>query len=267
MAGDWIKMQSNLWTSPKIVRIMSATKADKCRVVGALFRVWCLFDEHTEGGFLEGYTFFLLDDELRIDGFSQAMSDVGWLEEVDGEGLQVPDFSDHMGQSAKKRAQDSKRKKEGRKKSENKAEKKRTREEKRREDIKTYYADLLEAYNCLDKPNMLSFTDNRKKHFAARCLDDYSRDLDWWLNLVRDIPNHKAAMDGDWFNFEWLIKSENNLTKFIEGKYRKGFSSPEQKRDLSQKSDSQLMAMCEELSISTVGKTRWQMIDSLEARS
>lgn len=134
MAGDWIKMQGNLWTNPKVVRIMSATKADRCRVIGALFRVWCLFDEHTEDGILEGYTKFLLDDELRIDGFSEAMESVDWLIDNNGESLQVPDFDDHMSKSAKKRAQDTKRKREGRKMSASQADKNTTREEKRREE-------------------------------------------------------------------------------------------------------------------------------------
>jgi hypothetical protein len=134
MAGDWIKMQGSLWTNPKVVRIMSATKADKCRVIGALYRVWCLFDEHTEDGMLQGYTKFVLDDELRIDGFSEAMESVGWLIDVEGDGLQVPDFNDHMSKSAKKRAQDTKRKREGRKVSASQTDKSKTREEKRREE-------------------------------------------------------------------------------------------------------------------------------------
>ena len=134
MAGDWIKMQGNLWTSPKVVRLMSACKADKCRIVGGLFRYWCLFDEHTEDGLLEGYTKFLIDDELRIDGFADALEEIGWLIEIEGVGLQVPDFDDHMSKSAKRRAQETKRKRDARKTSASKADKNGTREEKRREE-------------------------------------------------------------------------------------------------------------------------------------
>ncbi len=136
MAGDWIKMQGNLWTSPKVVRIMSACKADKCRIIGALYRTWCLFDEHTVDGKLEGYTKFLLDDELRLEGFSDALESIGWLIDLGDEGLQVPDFDEHMSKSAKRRAQENKRKRDSRKMSASNADKKRTREEKRREYIK-----------------------------------------------------------------------------------------------------------------------------------
>lgn len=134
MAGDWIKMQGSLWTSPEVVRIMSATKADKCRVIGALFRAWCLFDEHTSDGYLSGYTTFLLDDEVRIEGFTDAMIAIGWMQDDDGKGLQAIDFNVHMSKSAKKRAQDTKRKQESRKMSASEADKSGTREEKRREE-------------------------------------------------------------------------------------------------------------------------------------
>lgn len=244
MAGDWIKMQGNLWTNPKVVRIMSATKADRCRVIGALFRVWCLFDEHTEDGILQGYTKFLLDDELRIDGFSEAMESVGWLIDNDGESLQVPDFDDHMSKSAKKRAQDTKRKREGRKMSASQADKNTTREEKRREEKninnstsvwcseqREKISGLYNEFTKGKKPKFSKWSQSRIDHLKARCKDK-ERDLDWWLELIQDIPNHQAAMDGDWFGLDWLLKSEDNLIKFCEGKYKQSFkrgNSNEQK--------------------------------------
>ena len=50
MAGDWIKMRVDLSTSPKVVRISSALRADRLRVIGGLHAVWCLFDVHSEDG-------------------------------------------------------------------------------------------------------------------------------------------------------------------------------------------------------------------------
>lgn len=50
MAGDWIKMRSDLLTHPKVVRISSALKTDRLRTIGALFSAWCLFDAHSEDG-------------------------------------------------------------------------------------------------------------------------------------------------------------------------------------------------------------------------
>ncbi|WP_374520343.1 hypothetical protein [Hydrogenophaga sp.] len=137
MAGDWIKMRSDLFTHPKVVRISSALKADTLRTVGGLMSVWCLFDAHSTDGHLDGYTPDVLDDHLRWPGFSRAMVQVGWLETDGDDALVLPRFDTHNGQSAKRRAQDADRKREVRKTSASDADKKRTREEKRREEINT----------------------------------------------------------------------------------------------------------------------------------
>lgn len=135
MAGDWIKMRSDLFTHPKVVRISSALKADTLRTVGGLMSAWCLFDAHSIDGKLEGYTAETLDAHLRWPGFAAAMIAVEWLAD-DGETLALPDFDTHNGASAKRRAQDADRKRSVRNSSASDADKKRTREEKRREEKK-----------------------------------------------------------------------------------------------------------------------------------
>ncbi|MFM9934171.1 hypothetical protein [Achromobacter xylosoxidans] len=135
MASDWIKMRVDLPTHPKVVRMASACKADRLRVVGGLLSVWSLFDVHSTDGKLEGYSPEVLDETIGFPGFSHAMISVGWLE-FDGSSLWMPRFEDHNGQSAKKRAQDADRKRNDRNSSAPEADKKRTREEKRREEEK-----------------------------------------------------------------------------------------------------------------------------------
>jgi hypothetical protein len=142
MAGDWIKMRLDLQSHPKIVRILSATKSDKFRVIGGLHAVWSVFDTHSSDGCLEGYTPEALNHIIGWPGFAEAVIAVGWLA-VDGpETLILPEFDEHNGKSGKRRAEDQKRKREGRKGpqsvrnlSADDAEENRTREEKRREDI------------------------------------------------------------------------------------------------------------------------------------
>jgi len=144
MAGDWIKMRSDLRTHPKVVRVSSALKADRLRVIGALFVAWSVFDAHSVDGTLEGYDADVLDETVGFLGFSRALIAVGWLEERrDGEmqTLVAPRFSEHNGQSAKKRGLDAERKRATRNSappvremSASQADKKRTREEKRREE-------------------------------------------------------------------------------------------------------------------------------------
>jgi len=110
VSTDWIKMRCDLRTHPKVVRMAGALGADKLRVVGALHAVWSIFDAHSADGILDGYTFKAIDIELGWKGFAQAMSDIGWLVDVDGRGLETPRFEEHNGQSAKRRAQETARK-------------------------------------------------------------------------------------------------------------------------------------------------------------
>lgn len=115
MAGDWIKVRCDLQSHPKIVRILSATKSDKFRVIGGLHAVWSVFDAHSEDGVLHGYTPELMDHIIGWDGFAVAMIKVGWLAIAEGESLVMPEFGEHNGQSAKRRAEDQKRKRDNRK--------------------------------------------------------------------------------------------------------------------------------------------------------
>lgn len=138
MAGDWIKMRSDLLTHPKVVRISSALKADKLRVIGGLHAVWSLFDAHSIDGTLDGYTIEILDEYIGWPGFSAEMVKICWLEES-AESLTTPRFDEHNGQSAKRRATETKRKRMARTSAEmsaSDADKKRSREEKRREELK-----------------------------------------------------------------------------------------------------------------------------------
>lgn len=159
MAGDWIKMRTDLFTHPKVVRISSALKADTLRTVGGLMSAWCLFDAHSIDGILQGYTAQTLDDHLRWPGFATAMIAVGWLAD-DGESLALPEFEAHNGQSAKRRAQDADRKQAVRKMSAPEADKKRTREEKRREEKKEEQLEVLPDWLPADRWE--GFVEHRK---------------------------------------------------------------------------------------------------------
>lgn len=130
MAGDWIKMRADLLTSPKVVRMASALKADRLHVIGGLLAVWCLFDAHSEDGILDGYTPPALDGMVGWPGFSAAMIAVEWLA-LDGDSLSVPRFDEHNSKPAKRRAMEAQRKRKEREEtSASNADKKRTREEK-----------------------------------------------------------------------------------------------------------------------------------------
>lgn len=104
-------MSVGLRTHGKVVKLVRLLKprGDKLRVIGALFAVWCVFDEHSEGGLLEGYSLDSMDDAIGWPGFSAAMSEIGWLIETE-DGLEAPDYEEHNGPNAKRRATDNSRK-------------------------------------------------------------------------------------------------------------------------------------------------------------
>ena len=114
MAGDWIKIRKSLAHDPRVIRISSALKADRLRTIGGLVSAWCLLDEQTEDGKLDGYTPEVFDEIVGFPGLSQSMAAVNWLEIGDGF-LAAPRFEEHNGHSAKRRAQDSFRKTSARK--------------------------------------------------------------------------------------------------------------------------------------------------------
>lgn len=103
-------MMVGLRRHPKVVQIVSALKADRLRVVGGLYAVWGVFDEHSVDGRLPGYSFEMMDEEIGWPGFSAAMHGVGWLDRDADCGLVMPRFQTHNGTSAKRRAEDTERK-------------------------------------------------------------------------------------------------------------------------------------------------------------
>jgi hypothetical protein len=132
MSADWIKVRVGLRRHPKVVRIVSALKSDRLRVIGALMVVWSVFDEHSVDGRLDGYSFEQMDIEIGWPGFCEAMHGLGWLDRDGSCGIVMPGFQKHNGQSAKRRAKEAERKRgarsqDGGKSSASNADKKRTR--------------------------------------------------------------------------------------------------------------------------------------------
>lgn len=150
MAGDWIKMRSDLHTHPKVVRISSALHADRLRVIGGLHAVWCLFDAHSEDGSLDGYSLDAIDELICWAGFATALQAVGWLVFAN-DSVSLPRFDEHNGRSAKRRVMETERKRRERfansaeKSSASEADTKRTREEKIREETSSLRSEVERA--------------------------------------------------------------------------------------------------------------------------
>jgi len=108
MAGDWIKFETATSDKPEVWVIASALSIDPDAVVGKLLRVWAWFDQHTESGNAKSVTKMLLDRNVGVTGFCDAVIASGWMTERDGE-IQLPNFGRHNGKTAKTRLLTAKR--------------------------------------------------------------------------------------------------------------------------------------------------------------
>lgn len=108
MAGDWIKMRSNLWDDPRVTMMADLTESSEAAIVGALYWLWATADQHSNDGVMLGLTLRALDRKTGVDGFGGALVAVGWLVEQAG-GVEIIRFSDHNGESAKSRVQTARR--------------------------------------------------------------------------------------------------------------------------------------------------------------
>lgn len=108
MAGDWIKMRSNLWDDPRVSRLVDETDSSEAAVVGALYWLWATADQHTADGVMPGLTLKGIDRKTGVKGFAQSLCDIGWLEAL-ADGVRIVGFEEHNGASAKKRCQTAKR--------------------------------------------------------------------------------------------------------------------------------------------------------------
>lgn len=108
MAGEWIKVRTNLWSDPRVSQLCDLTDESKAAVVGALYWLWSSADEHTQDGHMPGLSLKGIDRDSGIKGIGAALVAIGWLDDTAG-GVTLIRFEDHNGASAKNRAQTAKR--------------------------------------------------------------------------------------------------------------------------------------------------------------
>lgn len=109
MAGDWLKVRTNLWDDPRVSRLCDLTEQREATIIGALYWLWATADQHSAHGDLPGLTLRQIDRKTGVEGFGEAMCKIGWLS-VSADGVRIARFDEHNGSSAKRRAQDAQRK-------------------------------------------------------------------------------------------------------------------------------------------------------------
>ena len=66
-------------------------------------------------------------------------------------------------------------------------------------------------------PRINTISDTRKKHLRTRL----ERDPEFWDKVLEEVPRmREEVVKLNFFGFDWLVKSETNYLKLIEGSYR-----------------------------------------------
>ncbi len=104
----WIKIRNDIEDDPAVISIAAATGLHTDHVVGKLRRIWAWADEQTYDGNAAGVTAAWIDAKVGVTGFAAAMMEVKWLE-LTNQGIAIPNFDRHNGQTAKDRILTAKR--------------------------------------------------------------------------------------------------------------------------------------------------------------
>ena len=223
MAGDWIKFELATSDKPEIWEIAATLNIDPDAVVGKMIRVWSWFNLHTEKGNAPCVTKTLLDRNVGVTGFCDAVVASGWMSEIDGQ-ITLPNFLRHNGNTAKNRAMTAIRAATRREKAKQKSNAPTVttalpREEKRREDnnknntSNSMFDAFWNAYpKKVEKKKSLEIWKRKKlAQKADIILNDIvnraDKDKQW---LEGFIPNPTTYLNGERWEDEITLVTQNN---------------------------------------------------------
>lgn len=114
MGQPWIKIETATPDKAEVWQIAAKLQLDPDLVMGKLVRFWGWVDQNFAdkcpriSGQVSGHV-ALVDAVVRVPGFARALAEVGWLV-LDDDGMEIPNYEEHLSQSAKQRALDARRK-------------------------------------------------------------------------------------------------------------------------------------------------------------
>ena len=112
-SGEWIKVRTDLAQDPAVIQLAATLEGvvDEDHAVGKLHKLWSWADRQSRDGHAVGVTFEWVNRYVSVTNFAQTLEKVGWLGHLDHPegGIYFPNWDQHNGKSAKKRAQDRQR--------------------------------------------------------------------------------------------------------------------------------------------------------------
>jgi hypothetical protein len=108
MAGDWIKMRTDLHNDPAVIVMADTLNVSDNEVVGLLLKFWSWATNQLTDGVMTGITESWLDRYVGKKGFTKSLEKVKWLEK-NGDVLVIPKWEHHLSKGAKNRSLGAKR--------------------------------------------------------------------------------------------------------------------------------------------------------------
>lgn len=111
MAADWIKIENFLPNKPEVAQMADRLGVTDNEVVGMLVRFWSWVDQTMSDECPDAYgTTGRIGVLAGHPEFADAMVEVGWLVFSGENSIRIPNYEDHLSQSAKRRAVEAKKK-------------------------------------------------------------------------------------------------------------------------------------------------------------
>ena len=101
--SSWIKVESSIYEKTEVFLLSQIMEMERSQVLGLLVVFWTWADKNTADGKINANRQII--DAVTIEGFANALIQVGWLDFVnDGKCAIMKNYDRHNGTSAKKRA-------------------------------------------------------------------------------------------------------------------------------------------------------------------
>lgn len=112
--APWIKIETTTPDKPEIIAMATRLRMkDPDTVTGKLVRLWAWADQNSVDGIGVTVTRAFIDRLVFCKGFAKALESEGWLDGPDG-AINFPNFERHNGDSAKRRALETRKKQDQR---------------------------------------------------------------------------------------------------------------------------------------------------------
>ena len=109
MAGSWLKIETSTPQKIEVLRIAQELGVSRREAFAMCFEFWSWCDLELTDGSITGLSLEALDEAARLPaGFAAALLKSGWLC-LNGENFTVANFTRHLGQTAKTRADGARR--------------------------------------------------------------------------------------------------------------------------------------------------------------